>query len=114
MLKPHIIIKSMNLRFSLQSFNLNSLVVYMKKIKKNLNDSDFRLISNNMPTLKKKYNVLKSPHVNKKSRDIFEYRLHGRLLTIKNVPLSEVISVLFLVYKLKPVDVSVSFKDKYK
>jgi len=35
-----------------------------------------------LPTVKNKYCVLRSPHVNKKSREQFEIRTHKRLLTI--------------------------------
>lgn len=35
-----------------------------------------------MPTRIRKYTVLKSPHVNKKSREQFEIRIHGRVIDI--------------------------------
>ncbi len=35
-----------------------------------------------LPTIKNKYCVLRSPHVNKKSREQFEVRTHKRLLDI--------------------------------
>lgn len=35
-----------------------------------------------LPTMKNKYCVLRSPHVNKKSREQFEIRTHKRLLDI--------------------------------
>jgi small subunit ribosomal protein S10 len=35
-----------------------------------------------MPTKKRKYTVLKSPHVNKDSREQFEIRIHSRLIDI--------------------------------
>ena len=35
-----------------------------------------------MPTKLKRYTVLKSPHVNKDSREQFEMRIHGRMLDI--------------------------------
>lgn len=35
-----------------------------------------------MPTRKRKYTVLKSVHVNKKSREQFEIRIHGRVIDI--------------------------------
>lgn len=35
-----------------------------------------------MPTHIKRYTVLKSPHVNKKSREQFEYRIHARMIDI--------------------------------
>jgi small subunit ribosomal protein S10 len=35
-----------------------------------------------LPTIKNKYCVLRSPHVDKKSREQFEMRVHKRLLEI--------------------------------
>ena len=35
-----------------------------------------------MPTKIKRYTVLKSPHVNKDSREQFEMRIHARMLDI--------------------------------
>jgi small subunit ribosomal protein S10 len=35
-----------------------------------------------MPTHIKRYTVLKSPHVNKKSREQFEIRVHSRMIDI--------------------------------
>lgn len=35
-----------------------------------------------MPTKLKRYTVLKSPHINKDSREQFEMRIHGRMLDI--------------------------------
>jgi small subunit ribosomal protein S10 len=35
-----------------------------------------------LPTVKEKYTVLKSPHVDKKSREQFEIRTHKRLMDI--------------------------------
>ena len=37
-----------------------------------------------LPTHIKKYTVLRSPHVNKKSREQFEMRTHKRLIDIMN------------------------------
>lgn len=36
-----------------------------------------------LPTKIRKYTVLRSPHVNKKSREQFEMRIHKRLIDIK-------------------------------
>jgi len=37
-----------------------------------------------LPTKRSVYTVLRSPHVNKKSREQFEMRIHKRLIEIKN------------------------------
>ena len=46
-----------------------------------------------LPTSIKKYTVLRSPHVNKKSREQFEMRIHKRLIDIKG-PSKETIEAL--------------------
>jgi small subunit ribosomal protein S10 len=38
-----------------------------------------------LPTKRSVYTVLRSPHVNKKSREQFEIRIHKRLIWITNV-----------------------------
>ena len=37
-----------------------------------------------LPTIKNKWTVLRSPHVDKKSREQFEIRTHSRLIDIEN------------------------------
>jgi len=39
-----------------------------------------------LPTIKNKYCVLRSPHVDKKSREAFEIRTHKRLIDISSRP----------------------------
>ena len=46
-----------------------------------------------LPTDKKKYTVIKSPHVNKKGMEQFEMRIHKRLIYIKN-PTSQTVDDL--------------------
>jgi small subunit ribosomal protein S10 len=49
-----------------------------------------------MPTKIKKYTVLKSPHVNKDSREQFEMRMHGRLIDIVSATTDTVDSLMKL------------------
>src|SRR5206468_10580874 len=46
-----------------------------------------------LPTMKNKYTVLRSPHVDKKSREQFEIRTHKRLLDILD-PTSQTVEAL--------------------
>ena len=60
-----------------------------------------------LPTMKNKYTVLRSPHVDKKSREQFEIRTHKRLLDILD-PTSQTVDALM---KLDlPADVDVEIK----
>jgi len=49
-----------------------------------------------MPTKIKRYTVLKSPHVNKKSREQFEMRIHGRMIDIVSATTDTIDSLMKL------------------
>lgn len=71
------------LRIRLESFNHEILVSSCKKITDTLNNLSINsagLI--NLPTSKRIYCVLRSPHVDKDSREHFELRTHRKLLEI--------------------------------
>jgi small subunit ribosomal protein S10 len=59
-----------------------------------------------LPTKIHKYTVLRSPHVNKKSREQFEMRTHKRLIDILN-PTSETINALMKLELPAGVDVEI-------
>ena len=49
-----------------------------------------------MPTKIRRYTVLKSPHVNKKSREQFEMRIHGRMIDIVSATTDTIDSLMKL------------------
>jgi small subunit ribosomal protein S10 len=49
-----------------------------------------------MPTNIKRYTVLKSPHVNKKSREQFEMRIHARMIDILSATTDTIDSLMKL------------------
>ena len=59
-----------------------------------------------LPTRINKFTVLRSPHVNKKSREQFEMRTHKRLIDIIN-PTSETINALMKLELPAGVDVEI-------
>lgn len=59
-----------------------------------------------LPTKINRYTVLRSPHVNKKSREQFEVRTHKRVLDILN-PKQETIDVLMKLDLASGVDVEI-------
>ncbi|RKX94853.1 MAG: 30S ribosomal protein S10 [Spirochaetes bacterium] len=59
-----------------------------------------------LPTKINKFTVLRSPHVNKKSREQFEMRTHKRLIDIIN-PTSETINALMKLELPAGVDVEI-------
>ncbi|MGX2985099.1 30S ribosomal protein S10 [Helicobacter sp. 23-1048] len=64
-----------------------------------------------LPTKKRRYTVLKSPHINKDSREQFEIRVHNRIIDIISATPETVDSLMSLA--LAPeVDVEVTSMDK--
>ncbi len=59
-----------------------------------------------LPTRTNKYTVLRSPHVNKKSREQFEMRTHKRLIDIYH-PSSDVMDALMKLELAAGVDVEI-------
>jgi ribosomal protein S10 len=68
----------------LQSVRLSSLQESQYSIKNLALKTECGYSSINLPIIKKKINVLKSPHVNKKARDQFEIKFYNRLLVVKS------------------------------
>lgn len=87
-------------RLRLESFNYKILLVACHKIIdiiKIYNPEKISLVA--LPTKKRIYCVLRSPHVNKKSREHFEIRTHKRILDISynsKINILEILSKLEL------------------
>ena len=68
----------------LESFNLKLLDFYILFIKKQIKKSDgFSFKSVILPNKIKRWSVIKSPHVNSKSKEQFEMRTHVRLVVVQ-------------------------------
>jgi len=59
-----------------------------------------------LPTMKNKYTVLRSPHVDKKSREQFEIRTHKRLVDILD-PSSKTVDALMRLSLAAGVDIEI-------
>lgn len=71
------------IRVKLESFNHDLLKLSSQKILTLLKDTTLNSINLiPLPTHKRIYCVLRSPHVNKDSREHFEIRIHKRILEI--------------------------------
>jgi len=71
------------IRVRLESFNHELLVSSCQKITDTLSSASLDSIGLvTLPTAKRIYCVLRSPHVNKDSREHFEVRIHKRMLEI--------------------------------
>jgi len=84
-LKITLLIKAMNqkIRIKLRSYDHNLVDKSTEKIVKTVRNSG-AVISGPipLPTKKEIFTVLRSPHVNKKSREQFQMRTHKRLIEI--------------------------------
>lgn len=71
------------IRMRLESFNYELLVSSCKKIENLLEPTPLNSIGLvTLPTQKRIYCVLRSPHVDKDSREHFEIRVHKRIIEI--------------------------------
>lgn len=91
---------NMKIRVRLESFNHEVLVSSCQKIIDNLKNISLSSISIvTLPTSKRIYCVLRSPHVDKDSREHFEIRIHKRILEIyydPEVPIFDLLSEIDL------------------
>jgi small subunit ribosomal protein S10 len=88
------------IRVRLESFNTELLVSSCQKIVNILQTTSLNSIGMiSLPTSKRIYCVLRSPHVNKDSREHFEIRIHKRILEIyydSEMPIFELLSEIDL------------------
>jgi len=84
------------IRVRLESFDHELLVSSCQKIVSILQNTQFNSIGVvTLPTRKRIYCVLRSPHVDKDSREHFEIRIHKRILEIyynSEVPIFDLLS----------------------
>lgn len=64
-----------------------------------------------LPTRKRRYTVLRSPHINKDSREQFEIRIHSRIIDIMSAT-GETVDSLMKLDLAPEVDVEVMSMDK--
>ena len=82
-------------RIRLESFNHELLVSSCRKITQTLNSISLDSIGMvTLPTSKRIYCVLRSPHVDKDSREHFEIRIHKRILEIYYDPEVSIVDLL--------------------
>lgn len=71
------------IRIRLESFNHELLLSSCQKIQKILQNGDVTSLGViSLPTKKRIYCVLRSPHVDKDSREHFEIRIHKKIIEI--------------------------------
>ena len=97
-----------NVRIKLKAYEHRSLDAATEKIVKAAEDGGVKKVIGPipLPTRINKITVLRSPHVNKKSREQFEMRTHKRLIDIFE-PSSEVMDSLMKLELPAGVDVEI-------
>jgi small subunit ribosomal protein S10 len=74
---------SEKIRIKLESFDHKLLDLSCKQIIESINNTESKVVGPiPLPTKQRIYCVLRSPHVNKDSREHFEIRVHKRLIDI--------------------------------
>ena len=97
----------MKFRILLRSFNNELIGNASQQLRSTLIDTDCQLSGIvALPTRIKRFCVLRSPHVDKKSREQFEIRIHKRILDLK-VPSAETFNALIKLDLDAGVDVEV-------
>ena len=92
----------MKLIVKIYSFNNKSISKLTKKIENKLKLLYLDLSGPvYLPTKQHKFTVLKSPHVNKKSREQFAMSIHKRLFVINNINSEQIDNIKYLLLYLK-------------
>lgn len=77
-------ISFLEVRIRLQSYNNKKLDMFEKIYKKIIQKKGLTFYSIKLPVLRQRITVLRSPHVNKKSKDQYELALSQRCLILKD------------------------------
>lgn len=72
-------------RLRLESYNKLKLKLYEMALQDLALKNDFAFCTIKLPVVVKKFNVLRSPHVNKKSKEHYQHKLYRRILVLANV-----------------------------
>ena len=83
------------LRIKLRAYDFNVLDASVQEIVQTANNTGARVAGPiPLPTEINRYTVLRSPHVNKDSREHFEIRIHKRIFDIYHRPNTNIIDFL--------------------
>jgi small subunit ribosomal protein S10 len=93
-------------QLKIKSLSKDSLNLYKEFLKITLKKININFSLFNLPIKKKRITLLKSPHVNKSSREQFEIKYFNTIFQIKNI-LSPRLLTILLINKPKVVTVSI-------
>ena len=93
-------------QLKIKSLSQDSLNLYKEFLKITLKKININFSLFNLPTKKKRITLLKSPHVNKSSREQFEIKYFNTIIQVKNILNPNLLKIL-LINKPKVVTVSI-------
>ncbi len=100
----------MKIQLNIKSLDKTSLLLYHRFLKLIFKKLALKSLNfQNLPLLRKRITLLKSPHVNKKAREQFELQIHRSVVIIKNVKNASNIKFL-LINRPKNLKVKIKYK----
>jgi len=93
-------------QLKIKSLSQESLNLYKEFLKITLKKININFSLFNLPTKKKRITLLKSPHVNKSSREQFEIKYFNTIIQVKSILNPNLLKIL-LINKPKIVTVSI-------
>ncbi len=99
---------SQKIRIKLKAYEHHALDKSTREITRTVKRTGAKLVGPiPLPTRRSVYTVLRSPHVDKKSREQFETRIHKRLLDIYYEPNQQIVDALMKLDLPAGVDVEI-------
>ena len=92
------------IKLRIRSLSKESLSLFKSLVAKTLESANISYTTFDLPAIKKRVTLLKSPHVNKTAREQFQLTSHRSLITLK-IPLNLEIIKFLIVNKPKTVKV---------
>lgn len=92
------------IKLRIRSLSKESLSLFKNLVAKTLESTNISYTTFDLPAIKKRVTLLKSPHVNKTAREQFQLTSHRSLITLK-IPLNLEIIKFLIVNKPKTVKI---------
>jgi len=103
----------MQLNIYLQSSNNITLFNYKNKIENVLKNYKINYVIITLPTTKKHYSILRSPHVYKKSIETFEEQIYRINFKFNNINICQINKIFYILKFIKhniPLNINITFK----
>lgn len=102
----------MTIKITLNSLDLNSLKIFKQYVDKNFKNLNLNFQIVNLPIIKKRITLLKSPHVYKTAREQFELKRYKTIIIIANTNLVNIKQIVtFLENKPKNIQLCIKTQN---